>query len=254
MKRREDDKVYDKNEPTTTGQKFAMRSLLGNLFCLFVQTRPEIGSELSRLSMRISTSNVGDIACLNKIARSVKTEPSELKVANIGCQDAWKLVVFTDASLANNSDCSSQSGYLVFLMNSDNGKFSLLAWRSQKLRRIARSTLSAERMACVDGIDAASLFQNLLAEILVLNIPILPVTDNASLINAVYSSKTVTDKRLRADLGYLKSFIDEKILEKMIWVTSKLQLADCLTKIQKWLQIIYVFASNMVDLSLYVII
>ena len=127
IKRREDDKVYDKNEPTTTGQKFAMRSLLGKLLWLSVQTRPEIGSELSRLSMRISTSNVGDIACLNKIARSVKIEPSELKVANIGCQDAWKLVVFTDASLANNSDCSTQSGYLVFLMNSDNGKFSLLA-------------------------------------------------------------------------------------------------------------------------------
>ena len=88
-------------------------------------------------------------------------------------------------------------------------------------------------MACVDGIHAASLFQNLLAEVLVLNIPILPVSDNASLINAVYSSKTVTDKRLRVDLGYLKSFIDEKNMEKMIWVPSKLQLADCLTKNSK---------------------
>ena len=71
--------------------------------------------------------------------------------------------------------------------------------------------------------------QNLMKELTSL-LPIFVITDNVSLVEAVYSPKSVQGKRLRVDLGYLKNLIEEKCVKKLIWVPSQYQLADCLTK------------------------
>ena len=220
----------EKDDKTTPSEKMAMRRLLGKLLWLSVQSRPEIAFELSRLSSRIRISDVSDILALNKLCRYVKSDFSALAIPNIGNPKEWKLAVFSDSSLSNNSDCSTQTGFLVYILNMRSGKSSLITWQSQKLRRIARSTLSEETMACVKGIDHAVLYQGLLEEVLAIKFPIAALTDNSSLIQATYSAKSVSDKRLRVDLTYLKSFIDEQKVEKLVWIPSRLQLADCLTK------------------------
>ena len=163
----------------------------------------------------------------------MRNYPSSLKIPNLGAVKEWQLLVFTDASLANNKDCTTQAGYLVCLVKKLSGLFALITWKSHKLRRIARSTLSAETMACIDGMDAAILYQNLLEDVMGSIIPIIAVTDNVSLIESVYSMKSVQDKRLRVDLSYLKSLVDERKLHRIVWVSSNHQLADCLTKQSK---------------------
>ena len=45
--------------------------------------------------------------------------------------------------------------------------------------------------------------------------------------------KSVQDIRLRLDLSYLKSLVDERKLHRIFWVSSNHQLADCLTKQSK---------------------
>ena len=60
-------------------------------------------------------------------------------------------------------------------------------------------------------------------------IPIELVVDNYSLYENVYSTKNVTEKRLRIDLAILKQMIHEGDL-KIMWTDSKGQLADVLTK------------------------
>ena len=60
-------------------------------------------------------------------------------------------------------------------------------------------------------------------------IPIELVVDSYSLYENVYSTKNVTEKRLRIDLAILKQMIHEGDL-KIMWTDSKGQLADVLTK------------------------
>ena len=60
-------------------------------------------------------------------------------------------------------------------------------------------------------------------------IPIELVVDNYSLYENVYSTKNVTEKRLRIDLAILKQMIHEGDL-KIMWTDTKGQLADVLTK------------------------
>ena len=220
----------EKTRPTTPEEKKELRGIIGKLLWLSVQTRPEISCSLSQLSSNLKESNVSDILAANKLIRYVRSEEVTLKFPELGLINDCRFVVFTDASLANNKDGSTQAGYLVFLTNIKTGDCSLISWRSQKLKRIVRSTLSAETLACVDGVDAAFLMQNLMKELTTSLLPIFVITDNVSLVEAVYSPKSVRDKRLRVDLGYLKNLIEEKCVKKLIWVPSQYQLADCLTK------------------------
>ena len=61
-------------------------------------------------------------------------------------------------------------------------------------------------------------------------VPIIAFTDSKSLVDAVYSTSLVENKRLRCDIGQLKEDLSENNIESLIWVPGEQQLADCLTK------------------------
>ena len=68
-------------------------------------------------------------------------------------------------------------------------------WRSHRLKRVVRSTLCGETIACVNAIEAALVVQKLIDELSKnFRIPILVWTDNRSLVQAVYSTKIPHDK------------------------------------------------------------
>ena len=54
--------------------------------------------------------------------------------------------------------------------------------------------------------------------------------DNKSLVDALYSSHLIEDKRLRIDMALMKDMIGKKDVSEVMWVDSSQQLANCLTK------------------------
>lgn len=90
-------------------------------------------------------------------------------------------------------------------------------------------------MALADGIDSAVFLATLYSEIttggcLANNLPILCVTDNHSLFDALKSTKSVTEKRLRLEISSVKELIHSGTVQQILWSATKEQLADCLTK------------------------
>ena len=63
------------------------------------------------------------------------------------------MLMYSDASFNNLGDGHSQGSYIIFL--SDNHHLYPIAWKSNKLKRVARSTLATETLAFTDGCDAA---------------------------------------------------------------------------------------------------
>ena len=61
-------------------------------------------------------------------------------------------------------------------------------------------------------------------------LPIKCYVDNKSLIDSIYSIKTVTEKRLQIDIHIVCEMIAKKEVTSVEWCKSELQLADCLTK------------------------
>ena len=135
--------------------------------------------------------------------------------------------MFSDASHANlPNGVSSAGGFIIFLADSKRNVCPLY-WESRKIRRVVKSTLTAETLAASDAIDSEFLSQILFRN--KVNIPIELGVDNKSLYDNVFSVKNVAEKRLRIDITVIKELIAEEKL-KLKWVETKCQLADGLTK------------------------
>ena len=161
---------------------------------------------------------VNDLLAINKLERRLQYETNKnLRFPDLGKTSDWRIACFSDASLGNNDDGTTQGGHLIYLMNEQCKSASLLSWKSCTLRRIARSTLSAETLECIESLDCAILYWNLLFEIMGKKSPICLFTDNASLVEAVYSTKGVSDKRLRIDIAYLTQNLYDNDY-KLLWV------------------------------------
>ena len=75
----------------------------------------------------------------------------------------------------------------------------LFAWQSRKLKRVVKSTLTAETLALQEVIEAAIIIKAIFLEILNVDahnqiLPIKCATESKSLHDAVYSTKTLTEK------------------------------------------------------------
>ena len=118
---------------------------------------------------------------------------------------------YSDASYMNLKGGASQGGYVIFLKGA-NGNYSPVCWRSKKLKRIAKSTMAAEGQALGEGADEAFAIQGFIRE-LVGKGSTLPITirsDNYNLVQAVYSTNTISDKRLQMDISLLREMIEKK--------------------------------------------
>ena len=117
----------------------------------------------------------------------------------------------------------------MFLVDIENNA-SPLAWRSRKLRRVCRSTLTAETMALVDTIDVCVWIKHIINEIDDMEqLSIIIRTDNKDLFDAAHSTKAVEEKRLRVELGSIRESIRNNEVT-LGWVPGKEQIADSLTK------------------------
>ena len=116
------------------------------------------------------------------------------------------LTVFSDASFGNLPDGGTQGGTFIALVGEE-GRFSPLCWQSKKIRRVVRSTLAGETLAMSDGMDNAVFLATLFSELTTGSaapsvLPILCVTDNHSLFDALKSTKQVTEKSVALKNSY----------------------------------------------------
>ena len=64
--------------------------------------------------------------------------------------------------LLKTCDGNSQEGHLIFLVG-DNNKCSLIKWQLKHIKRVVRSSLSAETLALCDAIDDAIFLQHMIS-------------------------------------------------------------------------------------------
>ena len=163
----------------------------------------------------------------------MKESKAELLIPNLKDPTNWKLLCFTDASLGNlNSGKDSTGGHLILLWNDVTKRCALVDWHSNKIKRVVRSTLAAETLSLCDGLENTLFIRDILRSIWdqALNISIIGVVDNLSLVEAVNSATSVSDKRLRREIGALKEMLDSGDVSTLKWVPGEFQLADILTK------------------------
>merc|ERR1712090_15945 len=101
------------------------------------------------------------------------------------------------------SQGASQMGYIIFLHDKI-GKSVPLSWASKKIKRVARSTLTAETLAAVEALDAAVVLKGAVEEVMDCSLPpVRLIVDNKSLCEAASTTNSVADKRLLVDISAL---------------------------------------------------
>ena len=152
---------------------------------------------------------------------------------NLGDMKFWRIIVESDAGHASMEDgCSSAGGQLIMLAG-EGDKCCVLAWQSNKIKRVVKSTLAADMLSLSDALDYAIYVRHIISELTVLKegeLLIRAYVDNQSVVGTLYSTKTVDDKRLRIDIGAFKQLMQRNEVTSVQWIPGKKMSANALTK------------------------
>jgi hypothetical protein len=212
------------NEETTM-----LRGVLGQLNWLANITRPDLSYTVSTLSSHITQATIADVKTANKAVKYVRDSPTQMRFPAISL-DTVGVTAHTDASFNNHDNGASQGGQIIFISDSQNNCCPI-SWRSNKVRRVARSTLAAETLSFADGMDTAQYVRQLAEEIQLMSgqSTTRKITDSRSLFDAANTTSLITDRRLRVELSAIRES-KEKGEIQIVWTSGDKQLADCLTK------------------------
>ena len=228
------DNPSQKDRKLSTQETQQLRRVAGQLNWVSTQTRPDMAYAASIVSGSIKDATVRDLISANKYIKMLQSTDVVLSFPKIADIEHSELICYSDASFANLKCGGSQGGIIVFIQGT-NGKYMPLAWQSRKLKRVVKSTLTAETLALQEVIDLAFTIKCMLLEISNLSmqnqiLPIKCIVDSKSLYDAVYSSNNPAEKRLKVELCSIRESLEKGEIQSVKWVVSKDQLADCLTK------------------------
>ena len=232
-----DDGVIDPQRATnkqdflTAEEQTLLRQLVGRLNWAVQGSRPDLGFEMIQLSTKLKQGTVGDLIQAIKCIRKMKTVTSIVRFSNLGSSQNWKMVVYSDASHANLDRIGSVAAHVLFMVNGK-GSVCPLSWKSTKIKRVVKSTLSAEMLSLQEAIEDAIYVREMVTTVMNFTqaIPITAYVDNKSVIQALRSTKMVDDKRLRLDIASIKENLIKNDIHEINWVSGDKQLANCMTK------------------------
>ena len=242
--------------PEVTNEEMTQaRAVLGAIQWRALQSGPQHLAKLSWLQSALPRGGKDVLQQINKLCREVYSQRFvSVATKQLGADQDEQIgfACWTDAAVGNRPDMGSTGGYLVAMVHTDfftgkRGPANPVAWRSGKLPRVARSSLSAEVQSLAEGEQEMMLCRAAWGELLggVLD-PRMPekltsgiqaavIIDAKSVYDAFYKGDVVSSaysmKEKYAGLELLA--VSENLRKQntsLLWVSSEAQLADSLTK------------------------
>ena len=128
----------------TNSEAQQLCGLAGQLNWSSAQTRPNMSYHVCEVSTSVKDTKIIDLKSANKAIRKFKSSEVTLKFHNLGGLEKSSIVCFGDAAFANLKNGGSPGAFIIFLYG--NNKYAPIAWTSRKLKRVVKSTLSAETL------------------------------------------------------------------------------------------------------------
>jgi hypothetical protein len=226
--------------------------------------QPEASFDLSFAAQVVNPSE-DDTKFLNKrLNWQLENAARGLKYVNLDLE-SLQLLVFTDASFANNRDLSSQIGYVIVLADKRNAIASdvptsnaanatvananILHWSSIKCKRVTRSVLASELYAMAHGSDMAFAIKSTLDQMLQANVPIVLCTDSKSLYDCLVRLGSTQEKRLMIDVMCLRQAYERRQITDIKWIDGSSNPADAMTKSKPCDALRQLIDTNRIDLQ-----
>ena len=226
-------RLLRKEDEMTQDELTILRKLTGILNWAVRATTPEFSFDLIEQSTHFKGGKVKDLAHAQKTLAKLLQANASIKISAIKDLANAQIWLYCDAAFRNlNDKTDSCGGYIVLIVDTKTGLCAPIDWKSNKIKRKVNSTLGAETLTLVWGLDAAIGIRKQLKELSngKFDLPIKAITDNRSARIAVYSESEVTERELRADIAMVKEKIEQGMVTEIKWIRGKHMIADVLTK------------------------
>ena len=243
------------NESVTVEERQQLRAVLGALQWRVYQSAPQHGARLSALQSQLADPKVQTLLEANKLVREVyNNRHIGVKYNRLVVNDPMDVtfVAWCDAAVGNRRDLSSTGGYVIAATEPSilEGKpcpINMVSWKSGRLPRVSRSSLSAEIQAFSIAEEELMYVRIQWAEMMGHEIPLrkpgellqkvpgVMVTDAKSLFDVIKKGPQNTSglglKEKYSVLDMLSVFQRLELGKTQTrWVHSEAQIADAMTK------------------------
>lgn len=219
-----------------------LRRKLGELMWLAGNTRPDLACETSYLSSRVTNGTIADLHRAWRLVNRAQNERCRLRYFKIS-SDVKGLAIwaYSDSSFGNLTPETAQTSICIFIGTKETkegfASVMLLDFGSNKTRRVARSTFTAETLSAATCLDKARFLQILIQEAFFAShdenwmVQTAICTDCNSLFeNVVTLNPSTQEKILLMEIASLKEALEQGVVNEYRWVPTHLQYADSLTK------------------------
>lgn len=253
------EQIEYKNRPDydliTEDERTQLRGVLGALQWRSHQSTPMLAAKLGQLQSDITKATVETLRKANRLAREAfqdRFSSTNINQLNVRDPKEVHFVAWSDAALANRRDLSSTGGFVIVattpeMIKGEVAPISMMAWRSAKLQRKARSSLAAEAQALADTDQELMYLRLQWAEFCGYQVNLKEPAKSAKRVpgTLVIDAKALYDVLMKKDLNSAGGGLKDKfssleilcLLESIEshstlvrWVHSEAQLADAMTK------------------------
>ena len=182
---------------------------------------PEQPPDLSAGTSRTKKSN-----------RRAKTTSLRLRFNKLKSSfDDWTFWVFADAAFALLSEkTKSSEGRFLLLVNERTLDFHVINWKAGVIAKVCNDVKTAETHAMMNAISEAVYVRDVLKQAIGTKVKIKVFTDSNSLRDSIHSTNLAQNKMVRLTIASIKQLLSEGDVNRILWVPTKFQLADILTK------------------------
>ena len=233
--------------PLTAEQTTLFQSLLGGLSWL-IQTRADICIYVVALQRVATRATVGHVLKLNQVVRWTIRQPCHIYYGRMSGK--LKIACISDAAFRREfaSGLSMRGAIVAIAEDSHGGRLHPVEYYSRKQRRVCRSTFAAELNGAVDAFETARLISITWSSIYMpgstaeqiktaefagkLPMPVDLYIDCYSILDSLKQEqvRTPAESTLILVLLSLKESLCSGMLRTLIWLDTRDQLADGLTK------------------------
>jgi len=205
------------------------RSSIGRLLFVGRMTHPvllRIASTMATKTSALKNHHLKDLAAFVRYA--LKAPPVlTFRRASQPDEKGFHFEVYSDGSMGSKKEAVARSGYIIFRRCND--IVHPIYWNSRRLRRVARSSATAEILSAADATDRALYLARLCKEICYAH-SVSQVTDSRGLFELVATNREPQESLNKIDLAAMRAAFDDGAISAVRWIPGYYMAADALTK------------------------
>lgn len=215
------------NQIASPAQISAFRTTLGKMLYIGRMSSPIMLYHASFMASKTNRLETHHLKNLKSFVKLDKRTPPSITFNSTDSPGNFSLEVISDASMSSKAEEGGRGAYIIYRRCND--VVHPLFWSARKLRRVSRSSSTAELLAASDAASNLVYLQELIAEVSYRPLAEM-LMDSRALVNLTTSIKEPAEQANKLDLAAIRERFTLESIHGIGWVPGHYNIADALTK------------------------